>query len=249
MPRFARAQAALPPGRSWRLTLPPARCRRRAAPPVAPPADPETLRATLSGLAALVETRDPDARNHLERLRRVCWCICEEWRRDSAGPRPPREWSEMVADAAMLHDVGKAAVPDRVLLKRGTLTPREFACMREHAAAGYRTLRRISRCVGDPPFLRMAAQIAWCHHERWDGRGYPRRLQGSRIPLPARIVAVADVFDAIISRRCYKPPASVQSACAVIRAESGCQFDPRTVAAFERALPRIRAISESAAVA
>lgn len=199
----------------------------------------EILRATLSGLAALVETRDPIAANHLERLRGVCQCICKVLLRRLPALQQWPCWSELVADASALHDIGKAIVPDRILLKPTRLTRGEMAIMRTHTTAGYRTLRRISAGTGRPPLLRMAAAIAWCHHERWDGTGYPRGLRGRRIPLPARIVAVADVFDALISRRCYKTAMTPSKAREHIQSESGRHFDPQVAAAFEDAWPSI----------
>jgi putative two-component system response regulator len=133
----------------------------------------------------------------------------------------------LIAEAAPLHDVGKLAIPDRILLKRGKLSPAEYDVMKTHAALGARVLSG-----SHAPVLRMAAVIAASHHERWDGAGYPRGLAGEEIPLVGRVVAVADVFDALTHGRPYKAEWSVAEALAEIRREAGRQFDPRVVAAF-----------------
>jgi PAS domain S-box-containing protein len=133
----------------------------------------------------------------------------------------------LLAEAAPLHDVGKLAIPDRILLRRGKLNAQEYEVMKTHAALGARVLSGSSA-----PVLQMAAVIAASHHERWDGRGYPRGLAGEAIPLVGRVVAVADVFDALTHGRPYKPEWSTGRAIAEIRREAGSQFDPRVVAAF-----------------
>jgi len=126
-----------------------------------------------------------------------------------------------------LHDVGKLAIPDSILLKAGKLTPEEFEVMKTHAALGSRLLSS-----GSSPVLQMAAVIAATHHERWDGGGYPNGLSGETVPLVGRIVAVADVFDALTHDRPYKRAWSVQDAIAEIGRGAGGQFDPRVVTAF-----------------
>jgi PAS domain S-box-containing protein len=137
------------------------------------------------------------------------------------------EQVKLIDDAAPLHDVGKLGIPDRILLKPAKLTTKEYAVMRTHTALGERVL-----AGSNAPVLRMAAVIAASHHERWDGSGYPLGLAGEAIPLVGRIVAVADVFDALTHDRPYKPAWPVAHAVAEIQREAGSQFDPRVVAAF-----------------
>jgi len=204
-------------------------------------------RETLSAVAALVETRDPDGHDHLARIRAYCRHITDGL---DARPRIGRPmaagFAELVVEASTLHDIGKATVPDRILLKPGPLTRREISQMRGHAEAGFRILSRITRRIGSHPFLRVACDITRYHHERWDGNGYPNGLSGHRVPLAARIVAVADVFDALVSRRCYKPAIPVDDAFEIIKGGSGAHFDPVVVAAFTSARKPIAAVAAGA---
>src|SRR5438552_822063 len=150
----------------------------------------EVYRAVLSALAGLVETRDPEAGDHLGRIRAYCKHLTDHMDLRAAAPNAPRRFAKLVIEASTLHDIGKATIPDHILLKRDRLTATEFRYIRRHASAGYRTLMRTVRAVGPHPFLQVAADITHAHHERWDGSGYPRRLAGKGIPLSARIVAV-----------------------------------------------------------
>jgi Response regulator containing a CheY-like receiver domain and an HD-GYP domain len=134
--------------------------------------------------------------------------------------------------AAPLHDVGKIVIPDVILNKPGRLNPREFEIMKSHTTEGKAILERISKEAGGAPLLSLAAEIAWTHHERWDGTGYPRGLRGNDIPLSGRIMAVADVYDALVSERPYKAAWSIEKALAEIISESGTHFDPIVAAAF-----------------
>jgi putative two-component system response regulator len=152
-------------------------------------------------------------------------------------PRFPEAGSdryvELLTMSAPLHDIGKVAIPDHILLKKGPLTPEEFDVMRGHTLHGWEMLRRASqRMGGDRGFLAYAMEIARHHHERWDGTGYPDRLAGRAIPLSARLMAVADVYDALISRRPYKEPYPHSEAMRFIVAASGQHFDPDVVAAL-----------------
>lgn len=139
--------------------------------------------------------------------------------------------------ASPMHDIGKVAIPDAVLLKKGKLTEREFASMQTHTLAGFDILRESKSGL-----LRMAAEIAASHHERWDGQGYPSRLSGEKIPLSGRIVAIADNFDALTTARPYKEAWSVERTIDHIRERAGSQFDPKCVDAFLKALPSIMQI-------
>jgi HD-GYP domain-containing protein (c-di-GMP phosphodiesterase class II) len=175
---------------------------------------------TLQLLAAAVEYRDDETAEHTERVGALAAQIASR-----VGLRS--EQVKRLREAAALHDVGKIAIPDRILLKRGNLTPEEHDAMQAHAALGARLLSRSSS-----PVLQMAAVIAATHHEWWNGTGYPSGLGGERIPLVGRIVAVADVFDALTHERPYKAAWPVGQAVARIKRGSGSQFDPRVVTAF-----------------
>lgn len=142
--------------------------------------------------------------------------------------------AEELFNAAPMHDVGKMGIPDAILQKPGKLTPDEWEIMKQHAAIG-------AEIIGDDnsSLLQMAARIALCHHEKWDGSGYPNGLVGEAIPIEARIVSLADVFDALTSKRPYKEPWTIEDTTNYILAETDKQFDPQLVAAFKIALPKI----------
>lgn len=171
-------------------------------------------------LATAAEYRDDGAANHTRRVAAVTGRIASQLGLDDVTVEELRQ-------AALLHDVGKLAIPEELLLKPGRLSEAERRTMAEHTVRGAKLLEGSSS-----PVLRMAAEIAASHHEWWDGSGYPFGLTGSEIPLPGRIVAVADVFDALTHERPYKPAWPVAQAIAAIRTGSGSQFEPRVVAAF-----------------
>jgi response regulator RpfG family c-di-GMP phosphodiesterase len=157
--------------------------------------------------------------------------IAREYQRQFGGLEP--QWIEDLELAASMHDIGKVAVPDRILLKPGRLTEDEFAEMKVHSAVGEEALIAVREQVDDPHLLDLGIEISGGHHERWDGTGYPRGLAGEKIPLAARIVAVADVFDALMSKRVYKPAMPYEQVVETIRAGRGTHFDPRVVDSFE----------------
>ncbi len=175
---------------------------------------------TLRQLALAAEYRDDETYQHTERVGHVAARI-------ALGLELPAGQVTLLRQAAPLHDVGKLAIPDRILLKPGKLTRAEYDVMKTHAELGSRLLSS-----GSSPVLQMAAVIAATHHERWDGAGYPKALAGESIPLVGRIVAVADVFDALIHDRPYKAAWPLELAIEEIARGSGTQFDPRVVAAF-----------------
>jgi putative two-component system response regulator len=142
------------------------------------------------------------------------------------------EFLESLRRAIPLHDIGKVTVPDHILLKPGKLTPPEITIMQRHAEMGATTLESVVSRSPDARFLRMAVEIARCHHERYDGSGYPQGLSSEQIPLAARIASVADVYDALTSPRPYKEDMAHETAVSLIRAGAGSQFDPMVVAAF-----------------
>jgi putative two-component system response regulator len=189
---------------------------------------------TIRALARLAETRDNETGNHILRTQRYVETLA---RRVQQHPRFAGELDEyslsLMAKSAPLHDIGKVGIPDHVLLKPGKLDPDEWVVMKTHAALG---ADAIARAEADAPqelkFLSFAKQVARHHHERWDGRGYPDGLAGDAIPLAARLMAVADVFDAMISRRVYKAPIPMPEVRAAMAEQRGRHFDPDLLDAF-----------------
>lgn len=185
-------------------------------------------------LSRAAEHRDPETGAHILRMSHYARLIAEQM-----GLRPGQ--CDLVLRAAPMHDIGKVAIPDHILLKPGLLTDDEFVIMRGHAEAGYQILKGSAS-----PLLRMAAGIARSHHERYDGKGYPLGMSRGMIPLPARIVAVADVFDALTSERPYKAAWPIEKAVSFLTAGSGTHFDPVCVSAFIARLDDALAVREAA---
>ncbi len=185
------------------------------------------------GLAKLAEYRDTDTGSHLERISVYCSLLAREMSRDH--PFIDDEWIQVLSVASSMHDIGKVGIPDAVLCKPGRLTDDERGVIQRHPGLGYRVLEEILARNGGDTLLAMSAQIAAHHHERWDGAGYPEKLAQAAIPLPARIVAVADVYDALTSARVYKAAMTHAEASKIIGEGSGTQFDPAVVAAFRAA--------------
>ncbi|HZW07518.1 MAG TPA: HD domain-containing phosphohydrolase, partial [Phycisphaerales bacterium] len=189
------------------------------------------------------ESRDDDTGTHLERIGVYVELLATELtRRD---PALDAEWASTVKATAALHDIGKVGIPDAILKKPGRLTEEERRRMQAHTTIGGDTLIAVRREWSDDDFLRTAAEIALHHHEKWDGTGYPFGLAGEEISLSARIVAVADVYDALTSRRVYKPAMPHDEAARIITEGSGKHFDPHIVAAFIAVEAEFRAVSES----
>jgi putative two-component system response regulator len=180
----------------------------------------QSQRETLERLALAAEYRDDDTGLHAKRVGQTTACIAE-----ALGM--PSDWVRLLGQTAPLHDVGKIGISDTILLKPGKLTVEEFTTMKEHAVIGAGILSGSSS-----PWLKMAAEIALSHHERWDGAGYPHGIQGQAIPLTGRLLAVADVFDALTHERPYKKDWPVKDAVEEVRRLSGHHFDPKIVEAF-----------------
>ncbi len=185
---------------------------------------------TIFRLARIVEFRDEETGQHLHRMSSYCESLARLMGDDE-------QHCELVRLASQLHDVGKVAVPDSILLKRGKLTPEEFEVIKGHAETGFQMLSGSASEV-----VQMGALIARTHHERWDGSGYPRGLASEDIPLQGRIAAVADVFDALTSDRVYRSALPVKSAVEMMREERGAHFDPEMLDRFLGAMPEIEAI-------
>ncbi|MBL8968539.1 MAG: tetratricopeptide repeat protein [Spirochaetaceae bacterium] len=188
--------------------------------------------AVMMTLAALIEAKDAPTGRHVDRAAEIVRRLGERVIADGTIPCLDGQLLAAIVRSTPLHDIGKIAVPDSILGKPGPLDPEERAAMQRHVAVGEQILLDAARRVRFEPRVKVAAEIAGCHHERWDGRGYPAGLQGKEIPLAARIVAVADVYDAIRSERPYKPAFSREIAFAYIADNAGLHFDPRIVAAF-----------------
>jgi putative two-component system response regulator len=205
----------------------------------------ETREVALFALAKLAESRDPDTGAHIERVQSYSRALARNLTpRVKTANGVDDDYVRLLYQTSPLHDLGKVGIPDAVLLKRGKLNAAEFTIMKTHTELGERTLSAALERFPQAGFLQMARDIAAAHHERFDGRGYPRGLAGEQIPLCARIVAVADVYDALTSRRIYKSEMTHQQAREVILAGRASQFDPEVVDAFLRAEEKILAIRE-----
>ncbi|MBM3988206.1 MAG: HD domain-containing protein [Planctomycetes bacterium] len=193
----------------------------------------EAQQATIFALAKLAEQRDNETGRHLERVSAYCRMLSIGLREDGHFRAELTDaWIAVLEKSAPLHDIGKVGIPDQILLKPGKLDPEEWETMRQHTTIGADTLRSVIASAGEQPFLMTSLEIAWCHHERWDGGGYPRGIRGDAIPLSARILALADVYDALTSERPYKPAWTHAAAIEAIARGSGTHFDPRVVSAF-----------------
>jgi putative two-component system response regulator len=189
---------------------------------------------TILTMASLAETRDNETGNHIIRTQHYVRLLALELRKD-----PKFEWQlddrtvDLLFKSAPLHDIGKVGIPDRILLKPGGLTPEEFAVMKTHTTLGKLAIESAEARLGKHvPFLQCAKDIAYSHQEKWDGSGYPEGLSGDAIPLSARLMAVADVYDALITRRVYKPAFTHEVAVDIIEKGRGKHFDPNVTDAF-----------------
>lgn len=193
----------------------------------------QTQDATILTLATLAETRDSDTGNHIRRTQSYIRAIVEELATNTEfEDQLDDQMIEVICKSAPLHDIGKVGVPDAILNKPGKLTTEEFEVMKSHTTLGYEALQSAEAALGENSFLEIAKQIALTHHEKWDGSGYPDGLIGKSIPLTGRIMAVADVYDALISKRAYKQAFTHQEALKVISDGSGSHFDPDIVKIF-----------------
>ena len=193
----------------------------------------ESRDVVIFAMAKLAESRDPQTGAHLERIREYCRVLAQEmsgWKRFS--DEIDGEYVQLVYMTSPLHDIGKVGIPDNVLLKPGKFTEEEFEIMKQHTLIGGQTLGAAVRAHPEAQFLRMAHDIAMTHHERFDGRGYPYGLRGEEIPLCGRITALADVYDALTTRRVYKAKMTHDATREIILEGSGKHFDPDTVQAF-----------------
>ncbi len=189
---------------------------------------------TMIAMGSLAETRDNETGNHIRRTQHYVKALAERLKdhprfKDFLTP----ETIQLLHKSAPLHDIGKVGIPDNILLKPGKLSPEEFAIMQTHAGIGRNAIMAAEARLDSPTsFLRLARETAWSHHEKWDGTGYPQGLSGDDTLISGRIMAVADVYDALISKRVYKPAFTHEKAVSIIRDGTGTHFDPDVVDAF-----------------
>ncbi len=202
--------------------------------------------AMINVMADLVESRDPSTGTHIKNTADYVQIIVDQLKKEKIyDDKLTNEYMMDVVASAPLHDVGKIMVPDAILNKPGKLTDEEYDRMKIHTSEGAKIIDDVISRVGGikSGYLEEAKNMAHYHHEKWNGKGYPEGLSGEDIPLSARIMAVADVFDALVSRRCYKPPFSFEEAMNIIKKDSGTHFDPNVVKAFTDAEDRVRQVT------
>jgi len=201
---------------------------------------------TIMAMASLAETRDNETGNHIRRTQHYVRVLALELRKHPKFAALLDDAAiELLFKSAPLHDIGKVGIPDAILLKPGKLTPEEFEVMKTHTTLGRDAIAAAESLLDQPvSFLEYSREIAYSHQEKWDGTGYPQGLAGERIPLSARLMAVADVYDALISRRVYKPPYPHNEAMEIIREGRGKHFDPDVLDAFVAIQEACRAIAE-----
>jgi putative two-component system response regulator len=193
----------------------------------------ESRDVVIFSLAKLAEARDTDTGAHLERIREYCLALAQHLARQGKYQGVlDGDYIQLLYLTSPLHDIGKVGIPDNVLLKPGRLTPEEFEVMKQHVLIGGRTLDAAVHAHPGAKYLQVARDIAFTHHEKFDGTGYPYQLQGDDIPLCGRIVALSDVYDALTTRRVYKPAYSHEMAKSIIIEGRGKHFDPDIVDAF-----------------
>ena len=191
--------------------------------------------SVLCTVANLVEFRDDVTGSHISRTREYLRLLIEALAREDLYQEKVSGWDmALLLSSSQLHDVGKIAISDAILNKPGKLTPEEFGIMKTHVAIGIRIIEKIEENTAEHAFLRHAKVFAATHHEKWDGSGYPLGLSGEQIPLEGRLMAIADVYDALISQRPYKPPLDIAEANASIIEGSGKHFDPSLVEVFRK---------------
>jgi len=195
----------------------------------------ELQSALLKTMAELVECRDDTTGGHIERTQHGIKILLEEIEKEGLYSEETKSWDEnLILQSCQLHDVGKISIDDNILKKPGKLTEEEFNIMKKHTTFGEKIIEKIETLAKESDFLNYAKTFAASHHEKWDGSGYPRGLKGENIPLLGRIMAIADVYDALTSERPYKKAFSHEEAVRIITEGSGTQFDPSLVELFTR---------------
>lgn len=203
----------------------------------------EAQMAMVYSLVKLAESRDDNTGSHIERVAKICQAVARNLRhRQQYRNYINDDYIEKIGQLSPLHDIGKVGIPDHILRKPGRLSPEEYELMKGHTLIGAKILKEVKDKFPEHRFLELAICIAKFHHEKWDGTGYPMGLRGETIPLSARIMAIADVYDALRSKRVYKDPVSHEESMEIIRAARGSLFDPEVVDAFLESEAEIRAL-------
>jgi len=190
------------------------------------------------GMATMVEGRDNSTGGHIKRTSDCMVILIDEMKKDNF-PGLSDEFCKNIIRAAPMHDLGKITIDDAILRKPGKFTPEEFEIMKTHAPEGARIIKKILDGIDDKAFFNIAVNVAHYHHERWDGSGYPKGLKGDNIPIEARIMAVVDVYDALVSKRVYKESMSFEAANNIILEGMGKHFDKRLEPYYLKARPRL----------
>jgi len=200
--------------------------------------------AMILAMASLAETRDHETGNHIRRTQHYVRALAEALREHGGYEEHlSDEQIDLLYKSAPLHDIGKVGIPDSILLKPGRLEPEEYEVMKTHAELGRAAIATAERYMGSTtPFLSLAKEIAHTHHEKWNGTGYPQGLKGEDIPICGRIMAIADVYDALVSARIYKPAMPHDDAVGLIVREAGSHFDPTLVGIFAKIAPKFAEI-------
>jgi len=206
----------------------------------------QALRVAFFAMATLAELRESDTESHLLRVQRYVCVLADKLKSHPAfAPTLTPGYIDLLCASVPMYDMGTVGIPDRILLKPGRLAPEELAIMRTHTTLGFDALVRAEKTLGQTsPLLAIAKEITLSHQEKWDGNGYPQGLAGAKIPLSARILAVADVYDALISNKVYKQGVEHEAAVQVIFSERASHFDPDVVDAFIEVSPEFAAIAQ-----
>ena len=206
----------------------------------------QALRVAFFAMATLAELRESDTESHLLRVQRYVRVLADKLKSHPAfAPTLTPGYIDLLCASVPMYDMGTVGIPDRILLKPGRLAPEELAIMRTHTTLGFDALVRAEKTLGQTsPLLVIAKEITLSHQEKWDGSGYPQGLAGTKIPLSARILAVADVYDALISNKVYKQGVEHEAAVQVIFSERASHFDPDVVDAFIEVSPEFAAIAQ-----
>jgi len=203
-----------------------------------------TQEATIESLGILAECREPEGSGHIRRTRLYVGRLAQRLlEKGQYTPPLDEQLIAQICKSAPLHDLGKLAIPDHILRKEGPLSQEEFDVMKTHASVGQAAIAAAERRLGSDSFLHLALEMAHAHHERWDGTGYPQGLKGESIPLCARLMAVADAYDALISRKVYKSPYPHSKAVAIMEENRGKAFDPVLIDAFCEVKEEFRSIA------
>jgi HD-GYP domain-containing protein (c-di-GMP phosphodiesterase class II)/CHASE2 domain-containing sensor protein len=200
--------------------------------------------AIIESMAALTETRDCETGGHIKRTQEYVGLLANELKKDPAYRSVlTDEMIELLYRSAPLHDIGKVGISDRILLKPGRLTAVEFEEIKKHATIGKDLIEGIKKSIGNPPFIKIAHEITYTHHEKWDGSGYPKGLKGEQIPFSGRLMAIADMYDALTSRRVYKEPVLHEQAVQIMTECAPTSFDPHIFGTFLRIADEFKKVS------